>query len=302
MSQAPRYQRYIESQVVRFPDSDIRFHPFETGATSSSPHYHAAAELSVMVAGEAVESVNGREHRVSAGSVTLRLPHHIHAYSAVPPGGRKCGLMFEMNMLLGSAADADWCGRLFQVGSHYESSTRLQGDDLAQMMTAYDLLRGEYEKGGHVGHDGMAKSLLSQMLILFLRNARPIDGRVLPASAEGNTILPSLLQYVHVNYTKPIGLASVARRFGVSTSYVSRLLRENTGKGIVAYVHELRVISATAMLSSTDMSAAEIAQSVGFESLRTFNRVFRDVLGVTPTEYRRRSEQQSEAAVDVHTV
>ena len=302
MSQAPRYQRYIESQVVRFPDSDIRIFPFETGYGEASPHYHAAAELSVMVAGEGIESVNGREHRVGPGSVTLRLPHHIHAYTAISPGGFKCGLMFEMNMLFGSAADADWCGRLFQVGSYYESSTRLHGADLVQMMAAYDLLRAEYEKDGHVGHDGMAKSLLSQMLILFLRNARPIEGRMRQSSAEGNTILPSLLQYVHVNYTKPIGLASVARHFGVSTSYISRLLRENTGKGIVAYVHELRVISATAMLSSTDMSAAEIAQSVGFESLRTFNRVFRDVLGVTPTDYRRRSEQQPDATVDVHTV
>ncbi|HQL83140.1 MAG TPA: helix-turn-helix transcriptional regulator, partial [Spirochaetota bacterium] len=59
-----------------------------------------------------------------------------------------------------------------------------------------------------------------------------------------------------------------------------------TGYKINDYINKLRIEDAAAKLAERDGKIIEIAFSVGFESLTTFNRVFKSVVGKTPTEYR----------------
>lgn len=59
-----------------------------------------------------------------------------------------------------------------------------------------------------------------------------------------------------------------------------------TGKKLGDYINELRVRDAKQLLEAGEMPISEIAFEVGFESLRSFNRVFYKQTGMTPTDYR----------------
>jgi transcriptional regulator GlxA family with amidase domain len=66
-----------------------------------------------------------------------------------------------------------------------------------------------------------------------------------------------------------------------------------TGTGFVRYLSIIRISQAADLLTTTDLKITDIAYQCGFSSIRTFNRVFLEVTGYTPTEYSKRPESKS---------
>ena len=73
---------------------------------------------------------------------------------------------------------------------------------------------------------------------------------------------------------------------GYSKNYLCRLLKNGTWKTFSEILNSIRVQKACEYLVHTDMPAAEIAESVGYTSIKHFYRVFREIMGCTPGQYR----------------
>lgn len=82
--------------------------------------------------------------------------------------------------------------------------------------------------------------------------------------------------------------ASLARELGTSEAIVSRLVNTHFGKSVPQLLNERRVREAEQLLAETAAPVALIAEQVGFNSLASFNRVFREITGKTPSESRQR--------------
>ena len=83
----------------------------------------------------------------------------------------------------------------------------------------------------------------------------------------------------------------MAAQLGVSTSYLARIFSRRLHMSFNDYINRLRVQAAQDLLRSTDRPVTEVMLEVGFESQSTFNRVFRDIQGITPREYRQQTRQ-----------
>ena len=104
---------------------------------------------------------------------------------------------------------------------------------------------------------------------------------------HGGSMKSDIIAYVYKNYRNPeLSAESLAKNFGYSKRYLSSLFSEKVGMGIRSYITALRLSDAKNLLETTPMSIESIAYTVGFESERTFFRVFRDATGKTPGEYR----------------
>ena len=84
-----------------------------------------------------------------------------------------------------------------------------------------------------------------------------------------------------------ISLDSISDILHINPSYFSMLFKKNFGVNFVDYVTELRINASKELLKDPFLSATEIANAVGYESLNYYTRVFRKTTGTTPTEYRR---------------
>lgn len=82
-----------------------------------------------------------------------------------------------------------------------------------------------------------------------------------------------------------ITLSSVADALHISRYYASHLFSE-LEVGFNEYINSLRITGACERLKNTKLSISEIAYEVGFGSIRTFNRAFLKVSGMTPRQYR----------------
>lgn len=77
--------------------------------------------------------------------------------------------------------------------------------------------------------------------------------------------------------------------------YISRSLLFNkvktiTGMGIVDYVNKQRIDKSIVLMNTTSMNITEISEVVGFSSLRYFSKVFKSIIGETPSNYRKQDQ------------
>ena len=96
----------------------------------------------------------------------------------------------------------------------------------------------------------------------------------------------SLSEYIEKHYTEPLSEASVAKVMGYHPRYLSALVRKNFGISFRRLLNEYRIKAAAAMLRDGKESVTEVYLTVGFDSQSSFNRNFKEIMGIAPLKYR----------------
>ncbi len=92
--------------------------------------------------------------------------------------------------------------------------------------------------------------------------------------------------YLHEHQGEDLSLGQVAKAVNMSTFYFCKMFKKVTGINFTDYLSHLRIERAKSLLLNPNLRVSEIAFEVGFQSLTHFNRVFKKLLGQSPTEYR----------------
>lgn len=104
---------------------------------------------------------------------------------------------------------------------------------------------------------------------------------------QGMEKLSDAFKFIDANYMNDISMSDVAKAVGFSESYFSRIFKDITEKNFIHYLNECRIKQAEHFLTQSNMSIAEIAYSVGFNSIVTFNRSFKNIKGCSPSVYKK---------------
>ena len=108
------------------------------------------------------------------------------------------------------------------------------------------------------------------------------------ACDDKNNLLVRIFRFVEQNYTGDCSLEQLSKDTGYEYTYISRIFKRFTGLSYNEYVNTLRLNHAGYLLHNTDLSMLECAMDCGYNSLRTFNRNFKDTYGMAPNEYRKK--------------
>lgn len=118
----------------------------------------------------------------------------------------------------------------------------------------------------------------------------PVLLDLLNSSGKNNVDLrgcmPEIINYINANFTVIKSIDEIAQRFYLSKNYISSLFKQQTGMSFIKYINTLKIQFACYRLSTPDYSIAQIAAESGFESSTYFCRVFRKIMGCSPTQYR----------------
>jgi len=98
--------------------------------------------------------------------------------------------------------------------------------------------------------------------------------------------LEAVIEYMNQNYTKSIDLDLIASIADYSSYHFTKFFKSMTGMTFKRYLNNLRIEKACINLLKTNESITEVCLNSGFTNLKTFNRVFKDFKGCSPTEYR----------------
>lgn len=95
------------------------------------------------------------------------------------------------------------------------------------------------------------------------------------------------LTFARQHFTEPIALSEIAREASLSKFHFCRLFHREMGVSFREYLQGLRVRRARALLAEQGLSVTEVAYAAGFNDLSHFDKVFRRIVGVPPSEYRK---------------
>lgn len=131
----------------------------------------------------------------------------------------------------------------------------------------------------HVLHQAFIQIILARTLPLF----EMID----KSSVGSNDIIYQTVSYIAAHYTEELTLSKMAHDLGISQSSLSRVFSGTFHTNFNRYLNEARLDYACSLLLHSDHTILDICIRTGFDSQRTFNRVFQERYHMSPREYRK---------------
>ncbi|MCR1842144.1 helix-turn-helix transcriptional regulator [Murimonas intestini] len=105
--------------------------------------------------------------------------------------------------------------------------------------------------------------------------------------------MQQLLSYMDEHYADNITLTYAAEKMNFSESHFSKVFKKLIGINFVTYLNMVRVEQAAARLKNTSSRVTDVALNCGFNNVRTFNRVFKEITGYTPSQFLKLTDPDS---------
>lgn len=109
-------------------------------------------------------------------------------------------------------------------------------------------------------------------------------------SVQQHDIIEKSILYMHDHIEENINLGEIAEFCGYSVSHFSMIFKKKTSRSPIEYFSNLKIQRASQMLDFTEMPVNEIAEKLNFEDPFYFSRVFKKLMGLAPSEYRRKKK------------
>jgi AraC-like DNA-binding protein/ligand-binding sensor protein len=131
-------------------------------------------------------------------------------------------------------------------------------------------------------HESMVK-----LLSIFAQHLSMVSNQIAVQQQNSEPpVIAKAKQFIQEHQTEDLSLGQVAKAVNTSTFYFCKMFKKYTGLNFTNYVSRVRIEKAKNLLLNPNLRVSEIAYEVGFQSLTHFNRVFKKLLGQSPTEYR----------------
>ena len=257
-----KQMRYI------FENRKMPFAAMSSKGLSKTPHIHPHLEMVYMTEGCTMASLDGKEYPVEKGDLYLSFPNQIHFY-------HDQGETAEYVLIFAGELFPDFA-ELFRNKAALDPVVR--HDRLPEDL--YLRLRQVYERSrsGNANDMVAARGFMLTVLADVLPLMRLTDT---PVSQDS---IKSVLIYCMENYTEPLTLETLAEDLHLSKYYISHIFQKRLGTGFSEFLNGLRLDHACGLLSR-GRSVTEVAYASGFSSIRSFNRIFMEKMGMTPSQY-----------------
>ena len=224
-------------------------------------HLHDNYEFFFVEEGVLTVEINGSCYEVKAHEGAFILPNQPHAYSTAEYS-KTWGAIFSPDHIPELKKTVASKGQFFPI-------IRLDDRDIKN------------ELMGYKNNPLRLRSLLYELAAIYTEG----EQLKLNNPSDSDTV-SKLVTYIDAHYAEQITLEDVSLALGYSYRYMSGVINKFYKLSLPQVVNRHRVAYACKLLSDTKTDITEIALICGFGSMRSFNRNFKEVMGITPREYR----------------
>lgn len=109
-------------------------------------------------------------------------------------------------------------------------------------------------------------------------------------TTDVNPLVENIKNYIFSNLEFDINISHIAEFFHYNKLYIARLFKKETNMNIRDYINIQRIEKAKKLLETTDETIISISNKVGFNNVTYFNRLFKNIIKITPTQYREKND------------
>ncbi len=279
----PVFKLYGESQAWPTPDllhcesipKRSSLHHWEI-----KPHRHADLfQLLYVQRGRAVVEVEGRRSEIGEPSIQVIPPLCVHGFQF---SENIEGYVLTLGAPLVEQLEQQLGGPLAVLAS---SGCYPAGDNRRYLNTLFDALLKEYE-GSAASRDLVLGSLVNVLMVWISRHQQqnaPASGR----DERNRHVLGRFIKLVEQHYREHLTVETFAHRLGMSAVHLNNLCRQSAGQSALQIIHQRLLLEARRNLIYTNMTVAQVSDSLGFADPAYFSRFFRRLGGVSPNGFRR---------------
>jgi AraC-like DNA-binding protein len=236
-------------------------------------HFHPEIEIHFIKAGKGIYWINGRNYEFRGNSCLLMRPGEVHGFVS-GEHCRRCLLLFAPDTLRNAQLPQD-C--LKDIPSHLRVGDR----EAAYIEFAFNRIIEERANPAFLWQD-MLQTEVKMLLLLIRRIARQPQ-----APSQAHPLAAQLTDYIEAHFQEALRVPNIARLFGFSASHLTRTFKQHVGVGLKHYILQRRIVEAQKLLEShPEIKVSAISEQVGFTDSAIFERAFRAITRMTPTEYR----------------
>lgn len=236
------------------------------------PHLHEAIEMVYVTKGSVELGVGKELYHLNTGDLGIVFPNIIHHYQVFSDGENKAIYLFiEPSLFVGFLEDL----KLYCPENPVITKQKLQND----IVSAVKMLAKIENDNSIMGH------AYAQMILAYVFTTVKL---VEKDSVKEDNLIYNAVSYVATNFRESISLEKMALDLGISKYVLSRMFAKTFHCNFCKYVNKIRLNYAVSYLENSNISITELCLECGFDSQRTFNRVFREEYKMTPREYRNR--------------
>ncbi len=233
---------------------------------SSTAHLHKELELVYIIDGKAMAYADKNNYLLNTGDLFFTFPNQVHYYETLKKGTYLV-LIFSSSVIYGVGAEIS---KSVPDMNYIPAGNKEITDCFNNIFN----LSGEYKNLAANGYLNLAMSMILPRLKLTI------------VSGGKNSTFNSIVDFCSRNFREDITLDYLAESLHLSKYYISHLINKKLHQSFSDYINNLRIAEACNILKETDKKIADISEDVGFGTIRSFNRSFKQIMGVSPAEYR----------------
>ncbi len=249
-------------------------HVAKRSGLSFAPHLHDEMEIVYVHKGPVTAYVDGTEYTLENGCLCAMFPNQLHSYvdGVTPPTQGNFIIIFKSDILKTFGSDL---------------SSKVPKDPIITDPCVLDKVRKYFDSAVEIknGEHTYRAEMLNAHAMLILANILPLfefkSAKTLQKDASAD-----IFAYCNRNFSEDISLDTISKDLNISKTHIMRLFRERFHTSFRAYINQLRIDKAKKLLKTTSLSVTEISISVGYNTIRSFNRAFSELCGTSPREYR----------------
>ncbi len=229
---------------------------------SFPPHLHQCFEIIIILSGQMKVIVDGKKFVLDKNQALLLFPNQIHELESTNSEHVLC--IFSPKLVQAYAT---------KLTGKIPTNNKFCPDGyLIDALEKLNISSSSAEK------KGVLYSLCGQ----FDKSAEYVE-----KNADSEKLLYKMFSFVENNFSGECSLSKLSDITGYNYSYLSRHFKKTIGISFTTYVNHYRLSHACYLMENTENSILQCAYDSGFESLRNFNRSFKENFKITPMQYRK---------------
>lgn len=140
-------------------------------------------------------------------------------------------------------------------------------------------------KDARPGTEHLVKLYLELFLLSCIRENNEAPATASPLLHTSNPFLSQVCSYLEANVSLNITFPFLCEQFGTNATTLKTLFRENIGMGAMEYFSRCKIDCAKHLIREKEMNFSQISDYLNFSSIQYFSRRFKEITGMTPSEY-----------------
>lgn len=253
---------------------------YEQFADTEEPHFHEFIEIIYIMKGKGVLNVNGFDMPVHPGTLVYLLPLHVHALKCTSNTLVFYRITYSVALMLYlNTSNKDKEAGVYNI-EYGMPLVELKRKDQHYVMNALHLHENMIGSTNH----SISVATVATLTAIFNSAAYKSIQEI---QLHDKPVAWSILEYVTINYYKPLDLSKIAHHFQLSSSQVNSALKLLTGLNFSQNLNAIRVRNAEAIMEITDLSITKIAGIVGYNNDAALHKQFKKIRKISPNAYRK---------------